>query len=144
MPSWLWATLRKTSGVFSAGSGSKVIILQRGSRSRTETTTLDPIRTLRPTSEFSEKPFAPARSRYTFARKRRLSRAVPTSSPSCLAVCGENSEIGRQLRAAAGQDHALTLLHSDRAMTDCRPISLFSLQTAKQRGDEVGTALDRR
>jgi uncharacterized protein YcbX len=29
-------------------------------------------------------------------------------------------------------------------MTDCRPISLFSLQTAKQLGDEVGTALDKR
>jgi MOSC domain-containing protein len=29
-------------------------------------------------------------------------------------------------------------------MTDCRPISLFSLQTARQLGEEVGTALDKR
>ena len=29
-------------------------------------------------------------------------------------------------------------------MTDCRPVSLFSLQTARQLGDEVGTALDKR
>ena len=35
----------------------------------------------------------------------------------------------------------LTLLRSDRAMTDCRPISLFSLQTVRQIGDEIGVAL---
>jgi uncharacterized protein YcbX len=29
-------------------------------------------------------------------------------------------------------------------MTDCRPVSLFSIQTARQLGDEVGTALDKR
>ena len=29
-------------------------------------------------------------------------------------------------------------------MTDCRPISLFSLQTARQLGEEVGAALDKR
>src|SRR6266404_9972514 len=56
MPSWFWSTLRKTSGLGNAVSGSRVIILQRGSRSRTEITTLEPIRTLRPTSAFSEKP----------------------------------------------------------------------------------------
>ena len=36
----------------------------------------------------------------------------------------------------------LTLVRSDRAMTDCRPVSLISLQTAKQVGDEVGASLD--
>jgi uncharacterized protein YcbX len=29
-------------------------------------------------------------------------------------------------------------------MTDCRPISLFSLQTARQLGEEVGATLDKR
>ena len=29
-------------------------------------------------------------------------------------------------------------------MTDCRPISLFSLQTARQLGEEVGAVLDKR
>jgi len=53
-------------------------------------------------------------------------------------------DLVRQLRAVAGQDHSLTLLRSERAMTDCRPISLFSLQTAKQLGDEIGTVLDKR
>jgi uncharacterized protein YcbX len=64
--------------------------------------------------------------------------------PSGEVLAIDHPDLTRQLRAAAGQDHALTLLHSDRAMTDCRPISMFSLQTAKQLGDEVGTALDKR
>ena len=29
-------------------------------------------------------------------------------------------------------------------MTDCRPISLFSMQSARQLGEEVGTAVDHR
>ncbi len=33
---------------------------------------------------------------------------------------------------------------AERAMTDCRPISLFSIQTGRQLGDEIGTTLDKR
>jgi uncharacterized protein YcbX len=50
----------------------------------------------------------------------------------------------RQLGARAGEGHSLTLLRLERTMTDCRPISLFSLQTAAQLGDEVGAVLDKR
>lgn len=50
------------------------------------------------------------------------------------------SMLGEGLR----DSHALTLHHSDRAMTDCRPLSLFSLQTARQLGDEVGVPMDKR
>lgn len=38
----------------------------------------------------------------------------------------------------------LTLLRSERAMTDCRPVSLFSVQTIRQLGAEIGTAVDPR
>lgn len=38
----------------------------------------------------------------------------------------------------------LSLLRSDRAMTDCRPISLFSVQTAYQLGQEIGQPVDKR
>ena len=41
----------------------------------------------------------------------------------------------------AGQ---LSLLRSDRAMTDCRPVSLISLQSVRQLGVEVGIAMDQR
>ena len=48
------------------------------------------------------------------------------------------------LRAEIREAHELTLVRSDRAMTDCRPVSLFSIQTARQLGEELGTRLDKR
>lgn len=42
-----------------------------------------------------------------------------------------------------GENH-LSLLRSDRALTDCRPVSLISLQTIGQVGDELGFPLDKR
>lgn len=38
----------------------------------------------------------------------------------------------------------LTLLRSERAMTDCRPVSLFSTQTVAHLGKEFGVTLDKR
>jgi hypothetical protein len=38
----------------------------------------------------------------------------------------------------------LSLIRSERALTDCRPISIISLQTARQLSDEVGVRLDTR
>ena len=43
-----------------------------------------------------------------------------------------------------GDAHQLTLLRSERAMTDCRPVSLFSVQTAHAIGNELGVAIDKR
>ena len=40
--------------------------------------------------------------------------------------------------------HRLTLARSDRAMTDCRPVSLFSMQTVRQLGEEFGIDMDKR
>lgn len=40
--------------------------------------------------------------------------------------------------------HEVSLLRSERALTDCRPLSLFSIQTAKTLGDELGTDVDKR
>ena len=47
MPSWARVTVRISSWLCSAVSGSSVIILQRGSRSSTATSTLSPIRSRR-------------------------------------------------------------------------------------------------
>jgi len=49
------------------------------------------------------------------------------------------SDLTRGVKSAA-----LRLLRSERALTDCRPVSLFSLQTAAQLGTEIGTILDKR
>jgi uncharacterized protein len=42
-----------------------------------------------------------------------------------------------------GENH-LTLVRSDRALTDCRPISLISLQTVRQVESELGIPIDKR
>ena len=71
-----------------------------------------------------------------------LALDVETPSGDVLAI--DDPALLRQLVDRAGDGHSLTLLRSERAMTDCRPISLFSLQTARQLGEEVGSALDKR
>lgn len=48
------------------------------------------------------------------------------------------------LRKGVSGAPELTLVRSDRAMTDCRPVSLFSVQSARRLGDEIGTTVDRR
>lgn len=40
-------------------------------------------------------------------------------------------------------EHSLSLIRSDRALTDCRPLSLISLQTIRQLGDELNLELDK-
>jgi uncharacterized protein YcbX len=48
------------------------------------------------------------------------------------------------LRANIDAKHDLTLLRSDKAITDCRPLSIFAVQSAKKLGDETGVAVDKR
>lgn len=40
--------------------------------------------------------------------------------------------------------HQLRLLRSDRALADCRPVSIFALQTAKNLSDEIGLPVNKR
>ena len=49
-----------------------------------------------------------------------------------------------RLRRSIDENHRLTLLRSDRAMTDCRPLSLFAVQSAQKLADETGIAVDKR
>ncbi len=48
------------------------------------------------------------------------------------------------LREGIRDRHELTLLRSDRSMTDCRPFSILSIQTVQQLGKELGIDLDKR
>ncbi|HVF70836.1 MAG TPA: MOSC domain-containing protein [Chthoniobacterales bacterium] len=45
---------------------------------------------------------------------------------------------------ANGRQGDLTLIRSERAITDCRPVSVFSIQTAQQIGQEIGHHVDHR
>lgn len=47
------------------------------------------------------------------------------------------------LRGRLGQEASLSLLRSERALTDCRPLSLISTGTVRQIGEEVGMTLDK-
>jgi uncharacterized protein YcbX len=48
------------------------------------------------------------------------------------------------LREGIRDRHELTLLRSHRAMTDCRPVSIFSIQTARRLSQELGIDVDKR
>ncbi|MBA3883777.1 MAG: MOSC domain-containing protein [Chthoniobacterales bacterium] len=48
------------------------------------------------------------------------------------------------LRADVDGKHVLKLLRSDKAITDCRPFSIFSVQSAKKLGEETAIGVDKR
>jgi uncharacterized protein YcbX len=48
------------------------------------------------------------------------------------------------LRANSGEKHELTLIRSDKAITDCRPLSIFAVQTARKLGEETNVTVDKR
>lgn len=67
---------------------------------------------------------------------------VRTPSGEVLAI--DDARLMESLREGLGEKHELTLRQSHRAMTDCRPISLFSRQTGERLSEEVGARLDLR
>jgi uncharacterized protein len=48
------------------------------------------------------------------------------------------------LRLNIEGNHELTLLRSDKAITDCRPLSIFAVQSAKKLGEQTGVTVDKR
>ena len=70
--------------------------------------------------------------------------ALDVETPSGEVLPVADPALLQQLNGVIGNRHTLSLLRSERAMTDCRPISIFSLQTAQQLGEEVGFVLDKR
>jgi uncharacterized protein YcbX len=69
---------------------------------------------------------------------------VDVETPDGKTFAIDDPALAEMLRSDLDQKPQLTLLRSDRAMTDCRPLSIFALQTAKQLGEEVGVAVDKR
>ena len=70
--------------------------------------------------------------------------AVDVETPSGEVLAIDDPALIRNLGAELADRPTLTLLRSERAITDCRPLSLFSVQTGRQLGEELGTALDPR
>jgi hypothetical protein len=67
---------------------------------------------------------------------------VETPEGKMLAI--DDADLMKMLRAGVDDKHELTLMRSHRAMTDCRPVSIFSLQSARQLSQETGTPIDKR
>lgn len=67
--------------------------------------------------------------------------AVDVETPTGETLAIDDPALARSLGEGAA---SLSLMRSDRSITDCRPVSLFALQTARQLGEEVGTVLDKR
>jgi uncharacterized protein YcbX len=70
--------------------------------------------------------------------------AIDVETPSGELLGVDEPDLMGLLNKRIGDGHVLTLLRSERAMTDCRPISLFSIQTGRHLGDEIGTTIDKR
>jgi len=69
---------------------------------------------------------------------------VDVETPDGKTVAIDDPALVEMLRADIDQKHQVTLMQSQRAMTDCRPVSIFSLQSAQQLAEETGTHVDKR
>lgn len=69
---------------------------------------------------------------------------VDVETPTGEVVALDDPEMIRMLGTGIGEEHVLTLLRSERSLTDCRPVSMFAIQTAQQLGEELGADLDKR
>ncbi|MHC4304888.1 MAG: MOSC domain-containing protein [Planctomycetota bacterium] len=69
---------------------------------------------------------------------------VDVELPSGDTLAIDDPALIRALVEGIGDEHELKLVRSERALTDCRPVSLFSVQTAQAIGNELGTAIDKR
>ena len=69
---------------------------------------------------------------------------VDVETPDGRTLAIDDPALIEMLRTDIDQKHQLTLMRSERAMTDCRPFSMFSLQSARQLGDETGRDMDKR
>ena len=67
---------------------------------------------------------------------------VETPDGSTLAI--DDPALILRLRSEVDEKHQLTLMRSQRAMTDCSPVSLFSLQSAGQLARETDMPIDKR
>jgi uncharacterized protein YcbX len=67
---------------------------------------------------------------------------VETPTGERLAI--DDPRLVGMLREGVHNTPELTLLRSTRSMTDCRPVSIFSIQTVRQLTDELGFNVDKR
>jgi uncharacterized protein len=73
-----------------------------------------------------------------------LELMIDVETPDGRTLTIDDPALMTMVRADIDEKHQLTLMRSERAMTDCRPFSMFSLQSARQLAEETGTPMDKR
>jgi len=69
---------------------------------------------------------------------------IDVITPSGAVVPIEDPALIEMLGKGIDKRNLLTLVRSDRALTDCRPVSLMSMQTVRHFESEMGMAVDKR
>jgi len=69
---------------------------------------------------------------------------VDVETPEGKRIAIDDPQLMQTLRGEIRERHELTLLRSDRALTDCRPLSIFSINTVRTLSHELGSELDKR
>jgi uncharacterized protein len=69
---------------------------------------------------------------------------VDVVTPSGTIVSIDDPRLVQMLGEGIGVQNQLSLVRSDRALTDCRPVSLISMQTVRHCEAEMGIPLDKR
>jgi len=69
---------------------------------------------------------------------------IDIATPDGKTVAIDDPVLIEMLLSEIDKKHQLTLMRSHRAMTDCRPVSLFSVQSARQLSQETETPIDKR
>jgi uncharacterized protein YcbX len=69
---------------------------------------------------------------------------IDVETPDGKTFAIDDPELIDHLRANSDAKHKLTLIRSDKAITDCRPLSIFAVQSAKKLGEETGVPVDKR
>ena len=69
---------------------------------------------------------------------------IDVETPNGKTIAIDDPDLIDMLRTDIDQKHQLTLMRSERALTDCRPVSIFSLQSARQLAEETGKPIDKR
>jgi MOSC domain-containing protein len=69
---------------------------------------------------------------------------VDVETPDGRTLAIDDPALIEMVRSDIDQKHQLTLMRSERALTDCRPVSIFSLQSARQLAEETGVPIDKR
>ena len=70
--------------------------------------------------------------------------AVDVVTPDGRSVAIDDPGLCEMLSAGLADSPELSLLFSERALTDCRPVSLFAIQTAQHLSAQLGRTVDKR